>query len=218
GDCRRFSSRNAIGLLTASDVDVPDIAAIIDVASPRQVGRGIVTVTERAIGADAVRAVAVIGIATAARETVDAHSPAGRSLSGDAEDAPIAGGRNADQRSEDRAKASAVGQPVLNRRRALRRGDARVHAVGAVTVVAVIAVIRIILRRGGRRSGNRGDPGRAGQHFTSPKLLFCGISRLGDLRGGMRWKAHLGTGAARRSGWALRLRSSAPAWRSPSGK
>src|SRR6185437_6909596 len=167
GDCRRFSSRNAIGLLTASDVDVPDIAAIIDVASPRQVGRGMVTVTERAIGADAVRAVAVIGIAPAARETVDAHSPAGRSLSSDAEDAPVAGGRNADQRSEDRAEAGAVGQPVLNRRRTLRRGHARVHAVGAVTVVAVIAVIaviRIILRRGGHRSGNRGDPGRAGQH------------------------------------------------------
>src|SRR5690348_15198841 len=166
-------SRSPLELVAAVDVDVADVAAIVDVALPRQVGRRIGAVGKRTIGADAIRTVAVVGITTAAREAADSHAVARRLLLRDAENPAVGAGRNADQRAEDRAEAGPIVEAILHRRRALLRSDAGVHAGGSVGAVAVRAIavvrlavpVRVILgRRRGRRR-NRREAGRTGEHF-----------------------------------------------------
>src|SRR3954453_16496903 len=78
------SPQVTVALVAAVDVDVADVAAIIDVAPPRQIRRSGRAVAERAVSADAVRTVAVIGIASAARDAPDAHAVTGRGRRGDA--------------------------------------------------------------------------------------------------------------------------------------
>src|SRR5690242_15333644 len=61
-------------LLATVDVDVAHITARVDVASKRQVRRGIVPIAESAVSADTIWAVAVVGVPAAARETSDPHT------------------------------------------------------------------------------------------------------------------------------------------------
>src|SRR5215212_716266 len=100
-------------LITAVEVDVADIATIVDVALERQVGHLIVAVAERTIRADAIRAVTVGRHPAAAREAANADAARPRSDRRKADD-PACGLRHADQRAEDAGERSPVVQPALD--------------------------------------------------------------------------------------------------------
>src|SRR5690242_17707263 len=140
-------------LVATVDVDIADVTAGVDVAPPRQVGRRVVAVAERAIGAIAVLPVVVLGVTAAARDTANAHAVACRRGRSDCRHSAIAGGRDSDERTEDRTKAGPVCETVLHSRRALLRGEVRVHPISAIATVAVaivpvavVVAVGIILR------------------------------------------------------------------------
>src|SRR6185369_9551267 len=120
--------------LPAVDIDVADVAASVNVALKRQVGRLGVTIPERAISADAVRAVAVVGDPAAACETADAHAGRGRRHPRDAEDPGVGAAAQAEELADDAADTAGVTiiETVLDCGGALLCERRRVHAVALV--------------------------------------------------------------------------------------
>ena len=121
--------------LAAVDVDVADVTAIIDVAPERQVG--LVGISDRAISADAIRAIIIVGHAPAARETTHSNRASVRVDARHAENA--ASGRvRAENRTENALGADPIVEAGLHRGGALLGGKfwpsvpIRLNSTGAI--------------------------------------------------------------------------------------
>src|SRR4029079_17739089 len=150
------------GLVAAVDADIIDGAIGRYVTAERQVRLVGITITHRAIGTDAIRAIAVVGIAPAAGEAAHPDRPVILRGHLRQRDDPAAG-VGAKHGAENAADARSVIQPVLDGGRALLRGEVGVDRIGLrVAIGPSIAVrLRITVILGGRwRRGRKGGTGR----------------------------------------------------------
>src|SRR6476620_6138251 len=105
----------SVALIAAVDVDVADVAAVIDVAPEGQVGAAVGVVAERAIGADAIGAVSIVGHPATAREAADPHAATSRLARRDRYNPSVRAGGDAHERTDDSGEAGSIRESVLDR-------------------------------------------------------------------------------------------------------
>src|SRR6185295_9132147 len=157
-------------LVAAVDVNVADVAAIVDVALERQVGGLVIAIAQRPVSTDAIGAVAVVSVAPATREPTHPQvTTVRRNLSDRQYSASRVGTKD---RTEDPADRGPVIQPALDRGGASLRRHRRIHAISAVAVVpiAMVAIgllsIAVRILGGGRsRSRDRREAHASSEHL-----------------------------------------------------